>query len=268
MLIEIDVRKRFSSRGRTFDLKVKFSSDSECVVLFGPSGSGKTATLQSIAGLIAPDAGRIALNGRVLFDAADRTHVPPRNRNIGYVFQDYALFPHLSILENVGYGLKKNWLRRFCAEDAGRLREFLELFEIGHLARCYPCGLSGGQRQRVALARALLRKPDLLLLDEPFSALDTLLRARLRAELQRIQARFRIPIIMITHDPEDVREFPGTIVTYEEGRVCEVRSTGSKDPRRALMSPTSASAGGDRPCKGANGQLTEDLPGPDMIANV
>ncbi|MEN6485688.1 MAG: ATP-binding cassette domain-containing protein [Syntrophobacteraceae bacterium] len=223
MVIQVDIEKDLNSRERSFSLKTAFSSGEMSVVLFGPSGSGKTLTLQSIAGLVTPDRGRISLNGRTLFDREKGVNVPPRHRGIGYVFQDYALFPHLTVMENVGFSLRKTW--RWSPARAERLRveEFLDVFEIGHLAGSLPRDLSGGQKQRVALARALIRKPDLLLLDEPFSALDTLLRERLRKEVREILERFRTPIVMITHDPEDIRAFADTLVTYEGGRVRSVR---------------------------------------------
>lgn len=223
MLIQIDVEKELVSRGRSFRLDAAFSSEEQFVVLFGPSGSGKTLTLQSVAGLVTPDAGRIALNGRVLFDSKRGINVPSRSRGIGYLFQDYALFPHLSVAENVGFAIKKSFRWRLSKQDRRRVEEFLDIFEISHLAESFPFDLSGGQKQRVALARALIRKPDILLLDEPFSALDTLLRVRLRKELSDIQARFNIPVIMITHDPEDIKAFAETLVSYELGRVCGVR---------------------------------------------
>lgn len=222
MLIHVDVEKVLVSRGRSFRLKAELTSEEQFVVLFGPSGSGKTLTLQSVAGLVTPDAGRIVLNGRVLFDAQAGINIPSRNRGIGYLFQDYALFPHLSVAENVGFPLKKGFRWRLSKPDRRRLQEILDLFEISHLAQSFPFDLSGGQKQRVALARALVCKPDILLLDEPFSALDTLLRVKLRRELSEIQARFNIPVIMITHDPEDIEAFAETLVIYESGGVRSV----------------------------------------------
>jgi molybdate transport system ATP-binding protein len=222
MLIEIDIKKALSSRGRTFTLKAAFSSGQGFVVLFGPSGAGKTLTLQCIAGLITPDSGRIVLGDRVLFDSKSGVNIHPQHRNIGYLFQDYALFPHLTVLENVGFGLFKRWLLPMSRQCRRKVEEFLDIFEISHLARSFPFDLSGGQRQRVALARALVRSPELLLLDEPFAALDTFLRVKLRNELLAIQARFKVPVIMITHDPEDIRAFAETLVTYEPGRVSRV----------------------------------------------
>lgn len=202
-------------------MNASFSSGESIIVLFGPSGSGKTLTLQAIAGLIAPDSGRIALRGRVVFDSQTGVNIPPRHRNVGYLFQDYALFPHLTVLENVGYTLKKAWQRRLSKPDRCRVMEFLDTFEISHLADCFPSGISGGQRQRVALARALIRKPDIMLLDEPFSALDTMLRERLRKELREVLAGFDIPAVMITHDPEDIKAFADTLIVYEAGQVCD-----------------------------------------------
>jgi len=198
MVIQVSVEKSMESKARHFQLNATFSSQEQCVVLFGPSGSGKTLTLQSIAGLVSPDAGKIALNGRVLFDSQNGVNVPSRQRKIGYLFQDYALFPHLTVLENVGFGLRKNWQWRLSPEDRRQVIEFLELFEIPQLAHSFPADISGGQKQRVALARALIKKPDLLLLDEPFAALDTRLRVKLREELAKIRSSFDIPVVMVT----------------------------------------------------------------------
>jgi molybdate transport system ATP-binding protein len=225
MLIRVDIEKTMSSRGRRFFLKAAFSSVEGFVVLFGPSGAGKTLTLQSIAGLLTPDSGRIELRDSVLFDSKSGIKIDPQHRNIGYVFQDYALFPHLTVFENVGFGLRKRWPQPLSQPHRLKVEEFLDIFEITHLAASFPFDLSGGQKQRVALARALIRSPELLLLDEPFSALDTLLRVKLRDELLAIQARFKVPVIMITHDPEDIRVFAQTLVTYETGRVCKVETS-------------------------------------------
>lgn len=224
VLIEVDFHKTLQSNGRRFTLHAAFSSDENRVVLFGPSGSGKTLTLQSVAGLMRPEAGRIAVKGRVLFDATTGTDLPARDRRVGYLFQDYALFPHMRVLDNVGYGLRRAWTWRLSRKEREEVLALLETLEIGHLAGSFPADISGGQKQRVALARALVTKPDLLLLDEPFSALDTTLRGKLREELLEIHDRFPVPIIMITHDPEDIRAFAQTLVTYDAGRVLNVRA--------------------------------------------
>jgi molybdate transport system ATP-binding protein len=243
MLIQVDVEKTLISLGGRFTLKASFSSEEELVVLFGPSGSGKTLTLQSIAGLFTPDSGRIALNGHLLYDSRNQVHVPARHRGIGYLFQDYALFPHLTVFDNIGFGLKRNWRWQLSKEDKYRVEEYMEAFEITQLARSLPSALSGGQKQRVALARALIRKPDCLLLDEPFSALDTLLRKKLRKELARVQSLFRIPVIMVTHDPADISAFAETLVVYETGRVREVRHFLRKGRAEGRPSPTQPLAG-------------------------
>lgn len=223
ILIQVDIEKKLTSRGRSFHLKAAFSSREGFVVLFGPSGAGKTLTLQSIAGLLTPDSGIIRLNGSVLFDSTKGIDLKPRERRVGYLFQDYALFPHLSVRENIGFGLRYRWPAPLDSSDKEKVGEFLDLFEITHLAGSLPADLSGGQRQRVALARALIRSPEILLLDEPFTALDTMLRARLRQELLNLLEGFDIPVIMISHDPEDICAFAETLVTYDHGRVCEVR---------------------------------------------
>jgi molybdate transport system ATP-binding protein len=223
MPILVDVEKTMVSRGGRFKLQAAFSSEEEFVVLFGPSGSGKTLTLQSIAGLSTPDSGRIVLDGKILYDSKRQVNIPARHRGIGYLFQDYALFPHLSVSDNIGFGLMRTWQWSLSKKDRRRVQEYMEAFEIAHLARSLPHGLSGGQKQRVALARALIRKPQCLLLDEPFSALDTLLRKKLRKELARVQSAFRIPVVMVTHDPADISAFAETLVVYASGQVREVK---------------------------------------------
>lgn len=219
MKISVEVKKQLISGPRVFTLDVSFAVDRDLVVLFGPSGAGKSLTLQAIAGLVTPDSGRIAVGERVLFDSLRQTDVPARHRDIGYLPQDYALFPHLTVAENVGFALKKGWPWGWARPDRLRVAELLEIFKLAGLHDCLPRDLSGGQRQRVALARALIRRPQLLLLDEPFAALDTPLRAHMRRELLRVQADFKIPILIITHDPEDVATLAQSLVVYEAGRI-------------------------------------------------
>ena len=219
MEIQVNISKTLISQGRRFTLQASFCSEEKFVVLFGPSGSGKTMTVRAIAGLTAPDSGRIAVGGRVMFDSARRVNVPARRREIGYVLQDYALFPHLTVEKNVGFGLRTRWPLPLSTRAHRRVEEFLDLLDLTPLAKNFPQELSGGQRQRVALARALILNPKLLLLDEPFSALDPLLRGKLRDGLARIQSQFQIPVIMITHDPEDIQVFAETLVIYDGGQV-------------------------------------------------
>jgi molybdate transport system ATP-binding protein len=233
MKIIVDIKKRLGSGKRVFSLEVSFASDQDVVVLFGPSGAGKSLTLQAIAGLTTPDAGRIVVGERVLFDASRNLTIPARHRDIGYVFQDYALFPHLTVAKNVAFGLKRAWPWYLCRPDRLRLEEVLEIFELAPLRDSLPRDLSGGQRQRVALARVLIRRPSLLLLDEPFSALDALLRGRMRQELLRVQERFNLPVILITHDPEDVAALAQTVVVYDAGRIRQVMSLQDEDKEQA-----------------------------------
>jgi molybdate transport system ATP-binding protein len=236
MNILVDIKKRLGSGRRVFSLEVAFASDKDIVVLFGPSGAGKSLTLQAIAGLTTPDAGRIMVGQRVLFDASRKITIPARHRDIGYVFQDYALFPHLTVAQNVAFGLKRAWPWYLPRPDRQRLEEVLEIFELGPMQDSLPRDLSGGQRQRVALARALICRPRLLLLDEPFSALDAPLRAKMRHELLRVQERFNLPVILITHDPEDVAALAQTLVVYDAGRISRVMALEDQEKKVAAVS--------------------------------
>ena len=196
-MIHVEVFKQLSSRGRSFTLDIRFASEEGYTVIFGPSGAGKTLTLQAIAGLMTPDAGKVICRDRVLFDSEKGIDVPARRRRIGYVFQDYALFPHLTVFQNLAFGLNGAWKGRLSRQNRNLVEEFLHIFEISHLAPSFPLDLSGGQKQRVALARALITRPELLLLDEPFSALDVLLQERIRGEILQILSHFDIPLIQL-----------------------------------------------------------------------
>ncbi len=183
----------------------------------GPSGAGKTTVLRVAAGLVAPDAGRIMLDERVLFDSARRVNLPPDRRRVGLVFQDGALFPHLTVAANVAYGLAPGGR----AERAARVRRVLERFGIERLAGARPPSLSGGERQRVALARAVASNPSALLLDEPLSALDPATKAEVAHELARHLRELRLPTILVSHDYADVAGLAGRIAVMERGRIVQ-----------------------------------------------
>lgn len=221
-MIEVDIEITLRSEQRSFHLQAAFSSDDDKIVIFGPSGSGKSVTIQAIAGLLRPSRGRIQIGERVLFDSLRGINIPARKRRVGYLFQDYALFPHLTVADNVGYPLRK--FGRYPPPAKTAVTRILDAFGIDSMAKSLPRHLSGGQRQRVALARALIQEPSILLLDEPFAALDPVLRRNMRLELNEIQARYAVPMIIITHDPEDVQAFAQTLVRYSQGRVIKIQS--------------------------------------------
>jgi molybdate transport system ATP-binding protein len=208
---------------RTFDLDVALVVTSgETLALVGPSGAGKTTVLRAIAGLVRPSAGWIEC-GSTWYDP--RTHVPPEQRSVGLVFQEYALFPHLTVERNVAFG--------------GRVDGLLEQFGIKHLARVKPGDLSGGERQRVALARALARRPKVLLLDEPMSALDPHTRAEVRAELHGILSDLGLPTLLVTHDFEDAATLADRVGVLVEGRLRQVAA-----PAELVAAPADAFVAG------------------------
>ncbi|MBN1632365.1 MAG: ABC transporter ATP-binding protein [Thermoleophilia bacterium] len=189
--------------------------DNELAVLFGYSGSGKSMTMRMLAGLVRPDSGRIVRDGEVLYDSETKRSVPPQERQFGFVGQDLALFPHMTVAKNIAYGLKG--LSK--EESHARVAEFIRLLHLKGLGVRLPREISGGQRQRVALARALASRPKALLLDEPFSALDSPLKAELWEAIREVREQVRIPILVVTHDPTDARTEADRIIVYGAGRV-------------------------------------------------
>jgi len=208
----------FSGRAGDFAYDVTIEAQSELLVLYGHSGAGKTITLRTIAGLARPDRGRIALNGHTVFDAAASIDLPPQARRTGFVVQDIALFPHLDVQRNVLLGVEQS------SEAAQRWDQLRATLHLEGLDNRRPAQLSGGQQQRVALARALVRPVDVLLLDEPFSALDEALRTDLRAELVRLQREFQIPIVFVTHDLREAHLLADSVAVMDEGRVLQLAS--------------------------------------------
>ena len=208
-MLSVDITKTLGD----FALQLQFTIRRDILVLFGPSGCGKTTTLRCIAGLLKPDAGRIEYDGRVLFDSAAGIFVPPRDRQVGYMFQDFALFPHMNVRKNIWYGAK----RRDREADA-MYEKLTSLLKIGHLHERDVEKLSGGEKQRVALARALMANPRILLLDEPLSSLDKATRSELQTELTELQKLWGIPFILVTHDPGEARTMGTQVLFIEQGR--------------------------------------------------
>jgi putative spermidine/putrescine transport system ATP-binding protein len=209
----IDVQKRFADHAAVRDFNLA-AEKGEFVSFLGPSGCGKTTTLRMIAGFEHPT------GGRILIDGADVTNRPPNRRNVGMVFQSYALFPNMTVAENVGFGMKVR--RRPGAEIKRRVAELLELIQIPDRGARYPWQLSGGMQQRVALARALAVEPQVLLLDEPLSALDAKIRVALRHEIRAIQRRLGITTVYVTHDQEEALSLSDRVVVMSEGRIEQI----------------------------------------------
>ena len=211
-MIEIALRKTLHSSAGRLDLEIDASIQSgSLVTLFGASGAGKTTILRMLAGLCDPDDGKLVVAGQTWFDSARRINRPPQQRSIGFVFQDHALFPNLNVRQNVAYAAPKH--------SAAWVDELLELTGLDALQRRLPATLSGGQKQRVALARALARKPALLLLDEPLSALDAAMRSQLQDDLLRLHHRLGLTTLLVSHDLGEVFKLSGRVLRLEGGRI-------------------------------------------------
>ena len=233
--LELSIQKHFRSTGSApgFDLDASLDCEAGVTVLFGSSGSGKTLTLDAIAGFLRPDRGRVLLNNEILFDAQSQVFLPPQRRGVGYVFQNYALFPHMTVEQNLAFGIA----RLPALERHGRVREMLELFGLTALGTRRPHELSGGEKQRASIARALIPQPRLLLLDEPVRGLDYQLRLDFYAVLRNIRESYRIPILLVTHDVTEGFVLADRMAVYRAGRVIQ---TGVPDevflhPRNAAV---------------------------------
>ena len=217
-MIQIDLNKRLQAAEGEMLLKLKINIEKgEFVTLYGASGVGKTSTLRMISGLLNPDAGKIIVNDEVWFDQSKKINLTPQKRKVGYVFQDYALFPHMTVLENLQFAqTKKNGTKA--------ITSLIELMELGQLQNRKPETLSGGQKQRVALARALVQQPEILLLDEPLAALDTTIRYKLQEYLKQIHSEFKLTTILISHDVSEIVKLADRVICLEDGKIINQRT--------------------------------------------
>ena len=221
MALHVKVRKAFSvGKARAFAIEAEFTVPAGVSIIFGPSGAGKTTILECIAGLSRPDEGSIVLERNsgaepeFFFDAQRKIDLSPRQRRLGYVFQHQALFPHMTAAENVAFGIPGNG-----AERGSLVRDIMERFRIVHVAAQRPGEISGGERQRVALARALVTNPRVLLLDEPFSALDDSLKMAIIDDLRHFLSRASVPVLLVTHDRIEAEALGQRILLMNEGRI-------------------------------------------------
>lgn len=220
-MLHVAIRKRLESgKSGSFTLDVIFKAAEGITILFGQSGAGKTTTLRAIAGIVTPDEGRISIGDDIYFDSVASRDLSIQQRRVGYVFQDYALFPHMTAEQNVAYGIKSNGVQSVSRQD--RAKAMMSLFKIEHVGQRYPQNMSGGEQQRTALARALASDPAVVLLDEPLSAVDAETRARLLDEVVAAQERVRIPFIYVTHNTSEAIRLGAQVVVLHEGRVKQV----------------------------------------------
>ena len=235
MSLQVDIKKKLKG----FTLDVTFEADGDCMGILGASGCGKSMTLKCIAGIEKPDSGRIVLNGKILFDSEKHINLSTQKRKIGYLFQNYALFPNMTVRENISVGLaasKEN--------PNSRLEELAALFQLEGLEKRYPWQLSGGQQQRVALARSLAYEPEVLMLDEPFSALDEYLKENLQIQVKEILNRYKGDILMVTHSREEVYRFCPKIAVVHNGHV-----VARGDTREIFQNPCHVTAAKLSGCK-------------------
>ncbi len=218
MSLHVEIRKQLGS----FMLDVKFDAENGVTALLGASGCGKSMTLKCIAGIERPDEGIIELDGRVLYDSAGGINLPPQQRRVGYLFQNYALFSNMTVRQNILCGLNREKDR---AVKTRRLRNMLQMLQLEGLEERKPAVLSGGQQQRVALARILVSDPQLLLLDEPFSALDAHLRDSLKVEMRDLLERFGREVLMVTHDRNEAYNMSSSIAVMDRGRILALKPT-------------------------------------------
>ena len=210
MSVSVHIRKQLDS----FLLDISFESEARRIGILGASGCGKSMTLKSIAGIVVPDEGKIEAGGRVFFDSSARINLKPQKRNAGYLFQNYALFPTMTVEKNIAAGLRGNR-----AETAARVKQMAEKFQLQGLEKRLPSELSGGQQQRVALARIMAYEPDIILLDEPFSALDMYLKDQLQRELSEMLKDYEGTVILVSHNRDEVYRFSEELLIIDQGKI-------------------------------------------------
>ena len=210
----------FEKKLKNFPLHIQFQAEGGCIGILGASGCGKSMTFKAIAGIETPDSGKICLGKRELFHRGHKVNLPPRKRSVGYLFQSYALFPNMTVFQNIEAGIQGKK-----AAKRERAMEMMEKFHLSELASGYPARLSGGQQQRVALARILAYEPEALLLDEPFSAMDTHLRERLRLELASVLSEYQGASVMVTHDRDEAYQLCDTLLLLSRGQVIAAGKT-------------------------------------------
>ena len=216
MALEVKIRKQLSD----FLLDLDFAAEKGILALFGASGCGKSMTLKCLAGIERPDAGRIALDGRVLYDSERRISLPPQKRKVGYMFQDYALFPNMTVRKNVLSGMGKN-------PDPAKVDQLLEKFRIDEIGERHPSEISGGQKQRTALARIIAQDPDVILLDEPLSALDSHLKWQLEKEMKETLLEAGVPVIIVSHSGDEVFRLSDRVCCLRKGKITALSETGT-----------------------------------------
>lgn len=212
-MIALNIQKKLKSASGEMLLVAKVNMPQETLVtLYGKSGAGKTSILRILAGLLTPDKGSIVVNGITWLDVHNKVNLPPQKRKVGFVFQDYALFPNMTVKENLLFALEKG-------QDKKVVSELIEIIELGELQHRKPATLSGGQKQRVALARALVQKPELLMLDEPLSALDTEMRIKLQEYILQVHRQYRLTTILVSHDTAEILKMSNRILVLEHGKI-------------------------------------------------
>lgn len=215
-VLDVAIRKKL----RQFSLELSFQEERGCLGILGPSGCGKSMTLKSIAGIVTPDSGFVKVSNQVLYDSEQKVNLKPQKRKVGYLFQNYALFPNMTVEQNIGCGLEKNHPHR-----SEIIYKMTERFELQGLEKSFPGRLSGGQQQRVALARILAYEPDILLLDEPFSAMDAYLKEGLRLALAKVIEEYQGVTVLVTHDRDEAYQLCSRIMLLQEGKVLEQGQT-------------------------------------------